>query len=172
MKKFIALFIALTVAIAIGWTFMRPAEAGGNKLWVVSLLCGSNPVTDNRVVQGTYATTVVITNTSKRRQIIRSRLAFIFPPRIFAPPLSLFPIPGETSDVRIDVLAPLTAVSLDCEEIQQDGTFSTGPFASPPYVQGSLLLNGGKELDLQVVYSARSADGGSVTLTHVPLSPK
>lgn len=135
--------------------------------WVVPFLCGSNPVTDNRVVQGVYATTAILTNKGNNQVRVRTELSFIFPPEVFTPPLSLFPIPGALSQVRFDEIQAGRAVSIDCEEFMQDGTFSTGPITFPPYVQGSLVIRANKRLNVQTVYSARSLDGTSVTMQHV-----
>lgn len=143
-------------------------------VWVVSFLCGSNPVTDNRVVQGQYATTVIVTNRGFNQVRPRFELSFIFPPEVFTPPNSLFPIPGELSQVRFEEIQAGRAVSIDCEEFQLTDAFSTGPIGFPPYVQGSLVIRNApkRRVDVQVLYSARSLSGDGISLTHVPVAPR
>lgn len=145
-------------------------------LWVAAFLCGSNPVSDNRVVRAQYATTVTLTSIARRTIYPRLELSFIFPPVPFTPPLSAFGVPGASSDPVVVSLGRGESISIDCEEFHTGDAFSTGPVLFPSgnvalYVQGSLLVSNvrHRELDVQVAYTARTLAGDGVSISHVPI---
>ncbi len=105
-----------------------------------------------RIIPGQYATSVNIHNPSDREATLRKKLALTFP----APERPHGrQVPGRVSDFLNDRLGPDEALQVDCAEMPRD-FFLGGGFggsADPPYIEGFLVIESTRSLDVIAVYS-------------------
>lgn len=145
---------ALALAGAAGMV-ASPAAAKPRQVewfqYTVSFTCGQNQGDPQRVVQGTFATAVNLYNAGATDITLHKSIALTFPPAEQAA--------GAVSDQIEDVLAPGTALQVDCEELQSEFAFAApGPVATD-HRQGFLVIESDRPLNVEAVYTAAGANG-------------
>jgi len=118
--------------------------------YVVHFTCGQNEGDALRVVAGVYATAVSLYNPGDADVTLHKSLALDFPPEEQAA--------GEVSDPIEDVLAPGTALQVDCGEIQGEFVFPDAPPATD-HVQGFLVIESNLPLHVEATHTAQGSDG-------------
>jgi hypothetical protein len=128
-------------------------SSGSQSEWfqyAIKFVCGTSSGDPFQLVPGTYATAVNLFNAGTSDVTLRKRLALAFPPQEQAT--------GEVSDQIEDVMAPGTALQVDCEEIPGEFVFQNPPPASD-HVEGFLVIESNRALNVQAVYTAAGASG-------------
>ncbi len=111
--------------------------------------CGPNDASEGRAVPAVYATAINIHNPYPTEVILRKHIALTYPPELQAV--------GAVSDVIMENLDRRSALQVDCGEILSDEF----DFADPPgtdYVQGFLVIESRRSLDVAATYSATGED--------------
>jgi len=121
--------------------------------YAAKIVCGCDPQPAiPRIIPGQYATSVNIHNPSGREATLRKKLALTFP----APEIPHGrQVPGRVSDFLNDRLGPDEALQVDCAEMPSD-FFPGGGFGGsvdPPYIEGFLVIESTRSLDVIAVYS-------------------
>jgi hypothetical protein len=129
--------------------------------YVVGFTCGSNDAGEERVVPGSYATAVNILNANDSDAWIRKHIALSFPP--------VAQEPGAVSDAIRELLDARHALQVDCGEIFSDEFQFADPVPETDHVQGFLVIESDRPLDISAVYTATGATGEvSVDVERVP----
>jgi hypothetical protein len=122
--------------------------------YAIKFVCGTSSGDPLQLVPGRYATAVNLFNAGTSDLTLRKRLALAFPPQEQAT--------GEVSDQIEDVMAPGTALQVDCEEIQGEFVFQNPPPATD-HIEGFLVIESNRALNVQAVYTA-AGDSGDVSI--------
>lgn len=161
--------IYLAVFLGLGWFLVIPsaptdADVREKKMryeYTAQFVCGPNlinPAALFRVLNGVYATSVLIHNPSDKAVTFRKKVARTFPPAE--------QVGGDVSEFGTDSLRPNQALMMDCEEITK--IFPLGnPPPPPPYNQGYVVIQTPKELDVNAMYTAGPPPTGESPLTLV-----
>lgn len=132
--------------------------------YVASFTCGLNPAALARIVPGTFATTIQIHNPGPRTALLSASALFTFPspdtPGGGNPPAPLPPLDLELTSP----LAPGAVTSIDCADL-----LGAPP---PPYVQGVVVINSNRSLDVRQVLTAAGGDPLQVTATATEIVPE
>ena len=148
--------IVLAALFGIGWLLVIPsaptdADVREKKMrfqYSAQFVCGPNvinPAALFRVLNGVYATSVLIHNPSDKVVRFRKNVARTFPPAA--------QVGGDVSEPETDRLGPNQALMMDCEEIT--AIFPLGPPPdTPPYNQGFVVIQSPVELNVQAMYTA------------------
>jgi hypothetical protein len=138
---------------AIGLGLAGPAAAKKQKVvewyqYTVAFTCGANDADFSRVVPGDFATAVNLYNATAGDTTLRKNLALSFPPETQTA--------GVVSDAIEEILPANSALQVDCEEILFGFTYAVPPPATD-YIQGFLVIESDKPLEVQAVHSALGA---------------
>ncbi len=152
---------ALLVALALMLPLVGHAGRDNRSFkfqYAAKIVCGCDPQPAiPRIIPGQYATSVNIHNPSDREATLRKKLALTFP----APERPHGrQVPGRVSDFLDDRLGPDEALQVDCAEMPSDffpgggfGGFDNGDPTDPPYIEGFLVIESNRSLDVIAVYS-------------------
>jgi hypothetical protein len=133
--------------------------------YAAKFLCGVNQGTlaeGAGVLPGSYTTAINIHNPQGRDVPLRKKVAISFPVRDGSF-LSGGQLPGAVSFFLQDRLAPDQALQVDCEQIPEEFTFPPEPPVIGPnvtFTEGFLAIESLDSLDVTVVYTAESLEGG------------
>ena len=117
--------------------------------YAVKILCGDqNNSKDLRLVKGIYATTINIHNPNDSMVILFKKLALTYPPGKQKT--------GKIIPVGIDTLLTDEALETDCMDLQHR-VFPNG--LPSPYIEGFLVIQSDRSLDVTAVYTAANHDG-------------
>ena len=157
--------IYLAVFVSLGWVLLiasgpTDADVREKKMrfeYAAQWVCGPNiinPAALFRVLNGVYATSVLIHNPSDKPVTFRKKFARTFPPAE--------QVGGDISEFQTDTLQPHQALMVDCQEITAEGTgFPVGaPPPPPPYNQGYVLIQSPKDLTVQAMFTAGPPPAG------------
>jgi hypothetical protein len=123
--------------------------------YAAKFTCGAVPPGDtDRVIPGQYATAVAVHNPQSRDVTLRKKIALVFPPGAEQP--------GRVSDFITLKLGPDQALEVSCQEIPSEFL----PDTTSPYVQGFLVIETTRSVDVTATYSA-----GPITITRPPSAP-
>jgi hypothetical protein len=127
-------------------------EPGFRFQYAAKFSCGSVPAGVRApVVQGQYATAVAIHNPQKKDITLRKKVALVFPPG--------GQNPGQISAFITEKLTPDQALEVSCQEIPS--TFSFPGPVTGSFVQGFLVIETTRSVDVTATYSAGPGLGGS-----------
>lgn len=125
-----------------------------NYEYATKLICGTqNDPETLRLLEGRYGTTVNIHNPNDPDAFFFKKLALAFPPVEQAP--------GRVLPISVDRLGYDESLKTDCDELRDrlfDGQFPEG------YIEGHLVVQSARSLDVQGVYTAAPLVGGVSTL--------
>jgi hypothetical protein len=125
----------------------------------VSFTCGENASELDRVAPGLYAISVSIHNGGDRDVYLRKHVALTYPPG--------GQMAGEVSGVIEETLATGTAMQVSCEQLLGPDFFLQPP--ATPYVQGVLVLESSRPLNVTATHTASAAEGeASLDVERVP----
>ena len=132
--------------------------------YVASFTCGLNPAALARIVPGTFATTVQIHNPGPRTATLSASALFTFPspdtPGGGNPAVPLEPL-------AIELTSPLAAgavTSIDCADL-----LGAPP---PPYVQGVVVIDASRSVNVRQILTAADGDPLQVTATDTATIPE
>ena len=145
------------------------ADDGGRAFqYTAAFVCGQDPQPAFvRVVPGFYATSVAIHNAGARRADVTTQVALTFPPGARAP--------GPVSQKLVNTLEAGQAFQVDCEEIfGEPGTTQPGGVPTfsqyfpeqapgvmfPPYIEGFVIVESRRRLNVTGVYTAAEGTVG------------
>ena len=146
--------VLVAVFAAAGLCLAGPAAAGKPKpppewyQYTVAFTCGHNYSGASRVVVGGFATAVNLYNATAGDTILRKNLALTFPPETQTA--------GAVSDTIEETLPANSALQVDCEEILFGFTYAAPPPATD-YIQGFLVIESNKPLEVQAIHTALGA---------------
>jgi hypothetical protein len=156
LRSFTIAVLALAGSAAIaGSAAAKPKIATPPPEWfqyVVSFTCGDNGGDSSRVTGGLYATAVSLYNPGAADITLRKSIALAFPPVEQAA--------GEVSDPIEDLLAPGTALQVDCGEIRNEFIFPNPP-PFTDHVQGFLVIESNRALHVEAVYTSQGRNGNT-----------
>ena len=125
-----------------------------NYEYPAKLICGKQGDPDVlRLMSGLYGTTVNIHNPNDQETYLFKKLALAFPP--------VEQKPGKIIPIAVDRLNYDESLKTDCDEIRErvfDGAFPQG------YIEGHLVVQSARSLDVQGVYTAAPLQGGVSTI--------
>jgi hypothetical protein len=143
--------LACSVAAA-GLAVAEPAAAKPKVVewyqYTVAFTCGENDDGFSRVVPGEFAAAINLYNATAGDTILRKNLALTFPPESQTA--------GAVSDAIEETLPANSALQVDCEEILFGFTYAVPPPATD-YLQGFLVIESNKPLEVQAVHTALGA---------------
>lgn len=145
---------ALAVVGAAGMA-ASPAAAKSKQVewfqYAVSFTCGENQGEAQRVVQGEFATAVNLFNAGSTDVTLHKSIALTYPPAEQAA--------GAVSGQIEDVLAPGTALQVDCQELQNEFVFASPAPVATDHQQGFLVIESDRPLHVEAVYTSAGATG-------------
>lgn len=118
--------------------------------YVTEFTCGENGGDATRVTAGVYATAVSLYNPGNAAVTLHKSIALAFPPEEQAA--------GEVSNLIVDVLAPGTALQVDCGEIRNEFVFGNPPPLTD-HVQGFLVIESDRPLHVEATHTAQGRNG-------------
>ena len=161
-KRYLATVACAATMLMAGATALAK-DSNGTFQYVASFTCGLNPA-QARVVPGTYATTIQIHNPGPQAALLSATALFTFPspdtPGGGNPPAPLPPL-------DIDLTSTLAAgavTSVDCADL-----LGAPP---PPYVQGVVVIDSSRSVDVRQVLSAAGGDPLQVAATTSKIIPE
>jgi hypothetical protein len=127
-------------------------DVGFRFQYAAKFSCGSVPVGMTApVIQGQYATAVAIHNPHRKDVTLRKKIALVFPPG--------GQNPGPISAFITEKLTPDQALEVTCQEIPSTFSF-TGTVTFGSFVQGFLVVETTRSVDVTATYSAGPSVGG------------
>lgn len=124
--------------------------------YAAKIVCGlQKDPKDMRLARGFYATTINIHNPGDEAAKFFKKLALSFPPEEQRP--------GKILRISEDTLKPDEALKVDCNDIQRR-LFPNG--FPTPYIEGFVIIESAKSLDVTAVYSTASLDKEGNVTTH------
>jgi hypothetical protein len=157
------LFVVMVVLLALA-TAAASSATGTRAVntCVVKFVCGeTGEGTGERVVSGTYRTSINILNPSSSQAVYSKRIALTTPCIDDVPEQ-----PGDRSNPIEGVVGGGLAFDVDCSEIPSEFTFGDDPpgplcqGSAPSLVEGFLILTSSKPLTVSAVYTS-GEDGDS-----------
>jgi Galactose oxidase-like, Early set domain len=153
------LFLVSSAGVPSIARFIRilPPDPGRDSLYEYSakIVCGvQSPEEKQRLAPGSYGTSINIHNPGPGPVRFFKKLALTFPPGSQRP--------GEVLPIGEDVLEYDRALQTDCRELRQ----RLVPTHEAPTIEGFLVLQSPKSLDVTGVYTTAALDTGGAPSTH------
>lgn len=124
--------------------------------YAAKVVCGlQKDPKDMRLARGFYATTINIHNPGDDEARFSKKLALTFPPEEQRP--------GRVLRISRDSLKPNEALKVDCNDIRRR-LFPNG--FPTPYIEGFVVIESARSLDVTAVYSTASLDKEGNVTTH------